>query len=102
MNYTDAMDPIIKCRLCPVLVSAVLVWFVLSGAEQGDIYLIYGDSGPDEFNFKGAILKQIRQKVPWEAGGSILGFTGSDQDWWLFPGFASAGGGQTTTKKTPS
>ena len=49
----------------PVLVSAVLVWFVLSGAEQGDIYLIYGDSGPDEFNFKGAVLKQIRQKVPW-------------------------------------
>ena len=68
----------------------------------GDIYPIYGDSGLDEFNFKGAVLKQIRQKVPWVAGGSILGFTGSDEDLWLFPGFASVGGGQTTTKKTPS
>ena len=44
MNYTDAMEPRIKCRLCPGLVSDVLVWFVMSGAEQGDIYLIYGDS----------------------------------------------------------
>ena len=31
----------------------------------GDIYLIYGNSGLDEFNFKGAVLKQIRKKVPW-------------------------------------
>ena len=101
MNYTDAMEPRIKCRLCLVLVSAVLVWFVLLGAEQGDIYLFYGDSGLDEFNIKGAVLKQIRQKVPWVAGGSILGFTGSDEDWWLFPGLASAGVGRLTTKRVP-